>query len=76
MARADEVLGARAPGSASAWIVSARSAAEIPVVTPAARSTETVNAVPCTSWLLLTISGRSRASSRSPVSEVQITPDV
>ena len=43
---------------------------------PLARSTVTVNAVPCASRLSPTISGRSRSSSRGPGRAAQTTPDV
>ena len=72
----------KAPGptvwSASARRVRARSAAEIPVEVPSARSTVTVKAVPCTSVFPLagTISGRCSSSHRSPVMPTQITPEV
>ena len=39
----------------AAWMVAARSAAEMPVVTPVAASIDTVNAVPCGVWLSFTI---------------------
>eukprot|EP00967_Tisochrysis_lutea_P136881 scaffold244771_cov26-Tisochrysis_lutea.AAC.2 len=62
-------------GSASARIVLARSAAEMPVEVPSFRSTETVNAVPFGSSLFTTIGGSSSAWQRSSGSETQITPE-
>ena len=76
VAGANEVPGDGATGSASARSVRARSEAEMPVVTPRARSTVTVNAVRCASWLSLTISGRSSSSSCDPGRAAQMTPDV
>ena len=52
--------------------VRARSAAEMPVVTPVAASIDTVNAVPCGERLSLTISGRFSCRQRSSVSVRQI----
>ncbi len=54
----------------------ARSAAEMPVVTPSRASTDTVNAVRWDSVLAVTISGISSSSSRSPVIDVTMTPEV
>ena len=54
--------------------VLARSAAEIPVVTPLAASIETVKLVPLASLLWLTISGRFNCLQRSCVSVRQINP--
>ena len=75
MARLGEVPrpAARTP---SAWIVRDRSAAEMPVVVPRRASTVTVKAVVWRSVLSSTISGMRRASSRSPGSATQITPEV
>jgi hypothetical protein len=61
-------------GSTIARIVVARSAAEIPVLTPRRASTDTVNAVCRWSVLSATINGISSASSRSPTTGMQITP--
>lgn len=72
---------ARAPkrrgrtGSARARKVAARSAAEMPVVVPALRSTDTVKAVPFGSWLRETMGGSRRSSQRSPGSATHITPE-
>ena len=60
-------------GSASTRAVRARSSAEIPVPVPFA-STVMVKAVPIVSVWDWTISGRSRASRRSPGIETQSTP--
>ncbi len=65
---------ARVAGSISAWIVRARSAAEMPVLPSTSRSTETVNAVssrPATSG---TMGPRPSASRRSPVIGAQTSP--
>ncbi len=63
-------------GSMSAFMVAARSAAEIPVVVPGRKSTVTVNAVRCDSVLCETISGSSSSSSRSGSSGTQMRPEV
>ncbi len=62
--------------SASSWSVVARSAAEMPVLTPCAAeaSTETVNAVFIDSVLSSTICGRRSRSSSSPSMGAQIRP--
>ena len=57
-----------------AWIVRARSAAEMPVVTPWRASTETVNAVRRLSVFAATIRGIWSSSRRSPTTGMQITP--
>ncbi len=54
--------------------VRARSAAEMPVVTPSAASMETVKLVPCGVPLRVTINGRSSWRQRSAVSVRQIRP--
>ena len=71
----DEVRGSGG-GSPSTWIAFARSAAEMPVVTPWRASTETVKAVPNWAWFWWwpTIIGMRSASSRSPVVGAQMTP--
>ena len=63
-------------GWIATWMVRARSSAEIPVLTPFSgpASTLTVKAVWLLSVLRSTISGRSRASSRSPSMARQIRP--
>ena len=63
-------------GSIATRIVAARSAAEMPVVTPkrAAASMLMVNAVSCDSLLCSVICGRPRAWQRSGVSGMQISP--
>mmetsp|Transcript_31565 Transcript_31565/g.75014 ORF Transcript_31565/g.75014 Transcript_31565/m.75014 type:complete len:221 (-) Transcript_31565:129-791(-) len=61
--------------SARARSVAARSAAEMPVVMPALRSVETVNAVHLASSFLATMSGSRSASARAPSIAQQITPD-
>ena len=58
----------------AACTVRARSAAEMPVVTPLAASIDTVNAVPCTVPLRVAIGGKRRRSQRSRVSVRQISP--
>ena len=63
-------------GSASARKVAARSAAEMPVLVPSRRSTDTVNAVRWLSVLWSTIIGRRNSSQRSPVSGATTTPEV
>ncbi len=62
--------------SAKARMVKARSPAEMPVLVPWMRSTESVKAVRLLSVLRSTMRGRSSSSQRSPVSATQITPDV
>src|SRR6185503_9648300 len=64
----------RVPGSMSAFTVVARSAALIPVVVPCTASTDTVNAVRCTSVLWATMSGNRNSSRCSPSIGMQITP--
>ncbi len=64
----------RASRATAAATVRARSAAEMPVVTPLAASIETVKAVPCLVPLRLAIGGRCRRSQRSGVSVRQIRP--
>ena len=63
-------------GCKATWIVRARSSAEMPVLTPASgpASMLTVKAVWLVSVFWPTISGRSRASSRSPSMAKQISP--
>ncbi len=63
-----------ASGSASSRIVRARSAAEIPVVTPALASAETVYAVCLRSSLVWCIGGSASRSQSAPVSGTQSTP--
>src|SRR6185369_14762488 len=58
----------------AARMVRARSAAEMPVVTPLAASIETVNAVPIGARLSLTIKGRLSWRQRSSVSVRQTRP--
>ncbi len=58
----------------AACTVHARSAAEMPVVTPVAASIDTVNAVPCLVPLLLAIGESRNRSQRSRVSVRQIRP--
>ena len=58
----------------AACTVRARSAAEMPVVTPVAASIETVNAVPCWAPFFAVIGGSCRRSQRSRVSVRQIRP--
>ena len=60
--------------SIATWIVCARSAAEIPVVTPSRASTETVNAVCSGASFLAAIRLSPSSSQRSPVSVRQISP--
>ncbi|SVJ71125.1 Uncharacterised protein [Klebsiella pneumoniae] len=60
--------------AAAACTVRARSAAEMPVVTPSAASMETVNLVPKPEPLRCTISGRPRRSQRSRVIGMQTRP--
>ena len=64
----------REVGSASTCTVRARSPAEMPVVTPVAASTLTVNAVPRGAVLSDVICGIPSASRRSPVIAMQIRP--
>jgi len=61
-------------GSMATWIVRARSAAEMPVVTPSRASMETVNAVCSLARLSLTIGGRWSSAQRCAVSARQIRP--
>ncbi len=56
------------------WMVCARSAAEMPVVTPSRASTETVNAVCRRASLWLVIGGRSSSPQRCGVSARQMRP--
>ncbi len=56
------------------WMVWARSAAEIPVVTPSAASMDSVKAVPNREVFLDDICGRCRASQISALSGRQIRP--
>src|SRR5919106_982535 len=63
-----------ASGATATWIVLARSAAEIPVVTPDAASIETVKAVPKGEVFSCTINGRFSLRIRSSVIERQISP--
>ena len=65
---------ARASFFTAACTVRARSAAEMPVVTPVAASIETVNAVPCWAPFLAAIGGSCSRSQRSRVSVRQIRP--
>ena len=60
--------------AAAACTVRARSAAEMPVVTPSRASMETVNLVPKPLPLARTISGRSSCSQRSLDIGMQIRP--
>ena len=69
-----EVGGPSASRATAACTVRARSAAEMPVVTPLAASMETVNAVPCWAALRLVIGCSCRRSQRSRVSVRQISP--
>jgi hypothetical protein len=61
-------------GSIATWIVCARSAAEMPVVTPLRASTATVKAVPRGASFRCVIGGRPSCSQRSPVRQRQIRP--
>ena len=61
-------------GSMSTCVVRARSAAEIPVVTPERASTDTENGVPKWESLWLTIIGTWSCSSRSAVIGTQMRP--
>ena len=67
-----EVGRRRSPASASSRMVCARSAAEMPVVTPSRASTVTVYAVPRRSWLPRNIGGRSSRSASASVSGTQM----
>ena len=82
--RLGRAAGRRAPGctrscgvevgSIATWIVRARSAAEMPVVTPSRASIETVNAVPnCASFCSVIGAGRAGRSAPS-VRQRQIRP--
>ena len=62
------------PGSIATWIVRARSAALIPVVTPSRASTEIVNAVWKGDSFLAAIRSSPSSSQRSGVSVRQISP--
>ena len=61
-------------GAHATRIVCARSAAEIPVVTPSAASMETVKLVPWTERLTRVIGARSSAFARSSVIGMHIRP--
>ena len=63
-----------AAGSIATWTVRARSAAEMPVVTPSRASMLTVNAVESRDSLPCAISGRPSASTRWRVRARQIRP--
>ena len=63
-------------GSASSRMVWVRSAAEMPVLTPARASTVTVYAVPRRSWLVWYIGGSSNRSASASVSGAQMNPEV
>ena len=65
---------ATAAESASFLIVVARSAAEMPVLTPSLASTVTVNAVRMLSVFCVVISGSWSRSRSSPRIEAQMTP--
>ena len=65
---------ATAPGATAVRMVWARSAAEMPVVTPFFASMETVKAVPKEELLFCTMGGRSSRSQRSPVMVRQMRP--
>mmetsp|Transcript_4600 Transcript_4600/g.13711 ORF Transcript_4600/g.13711 Transcript_4600/m.13711 type:complete len:242 (-) Transcript_4600:57-782(-) len=64
------------PGEARAWMVELLSSAEIPVLVPAFRSTDTVNAVPIESLLFLssTMGGISSLSRSFPSIPTQMSP--
>mmetsp|Transcript_34984 Transcript_34984/g.75752 ORF Transcript_34984/g.75752 Transcript_34984/m.75752 type:complete len:240 (-) Transcript_34984:355-1074(-) len=62
------------PGEASAWSVATLSAAEMPVLVPFFRSTETVNAVPMASLPFSTIWCRPSRSKSSPSMPTQMSP--
>ena len=64
----------RAAGSMATWMVRARSAAEMPVVTPCRASMDTVNAVPKRDWFSRAIGCRCSAWARSSVRARQIRP--
>ena len=64
----------RASGAIAASTVRARSAAEMPVVTPSAASIDTVKLVPCDARLVATIGGRPSCRQRSSVSVRQTRP--
>ena len=68
---ADEVTGDRRRVGEQR-IVRARSAAEMPVVTPSLASTVTVNAVRKLSWFVWCIGGRSSRSQSASVSATQM----
>ena len=63
-----------APGAAAAWMVRARSCAEIPVVTPSAASIEIVKFVVWCTSVLLTINGNRSCSQRVRVNVRQMRP--
>ena len=63
-----------AAGAIAVRMVCARSAAEIPVVTPSAASIDSQNAVPKRDVFMGEISGRCSASQRSGASARQISP--
>ena len=65
---------ARAPGFTAACTVSARSCAEMPVVTPSAASMETVKFVVCSLSVLDTMSGSRSSRQRSRVRVRQMSP--
>ena len=65
---------ATAPGATAACTVRARSAAEIPVVTPSEASMEAVKAVPFLSPLRAVMGGSCSSSQRARVSVRQIRP--
>ena len=67
VARLHQVLRRRIPGSIATWMVCARSAAEMPVVTPSRASTETVNAVCRRASLWAVMGGRSSSAQRCGV---------
>ena len=64
----------RDSGSIATWMVCARSAAEMPVVTPSRASTETVNAVWRRASLCVVMGGRLRAAQRWGESARQMSP--
>ena len=64
----------RAAGSIATWIVRARSAAEMPVVTPSRASIETVKGVWNGDSFLAAIRSSPSSSQRSGVSDRQISP--
>ena len=64
----------RVAGWTATWMVRARSAAEMPVVTPVAASIDTQKLVASLPLRPGTISGRSSSSQRSSGSERQIRP--